>query len=77
MSSTLAEIEERLSVLSYEERLTLIERLVRTLREAPEPERTSWDAALAAMAVDPEIQREMSQIDSEFAQTLGDGLGRY
>ena len=34
------------------------------------------ESQLSAMAADPEIQRELSRIDSEFRVTEADGLGR-
>jgi hypothetical protein len=37
-------------------------------------DREDWDNDLAAMAADPEIQRELRQIEKEFRPTEADGL---
>jgi hypothetical protein len=75
MSVALREIEERLPQLSFQERLALLERVARTLREE-EPEARSWSASLAEMAADPDIRREMDAIDREFSVALNDGLDK-
>jgi len=36
----------------------------------------NWTSELAAMARDPEIQREVREIEAEFAPALEDGLER-
>jgi hypothetical protein len=74
MSSSLEEIERQLPQLSFEERVTLIERLARTLRRSHNPLPLGWSGALALMAEDPDIQRETREIDEEFAAALRDGL---
>jgi len=76
----LNEIEQKVSQLSHEEQLWLIERLVRRLREGSKNHNPSkpdfFDAQLAAMANDPEIRAELRQIEEEFAITEADGLAR-
>ncbi len=76
----LNEIEEKVSQLSREEQLWLIERLVRRLREDSKNQnsfdREFFDSQLIAMANDPEIQAELKQIEQEFATTEADGLAR-
>lgn len=76
----LNEIEQKISCLSHEEQLWLIERLVRQLREGAKNNKSSkpdfFDAQIAAMANDPEIQAELRQINEEFAITEVDGLVR-
>ncbi len=76
----LNEIEQKVSQLSHEEQLWLIERLVRRLREGANNNNSSkpdfFDDQLAAMANDPEIQAELRQINEEFAITEADGLAR-
>jgi hypothetical protein len=76
----LDEIEQKVSQLSHEDQLWLIERLVRRLRESSKSNSFSksafFDAQLAAMANDPEIRAELRQIDEEFAITEADGLAR-
>ena len=73
-TTTLEQIEADISQLSLSEQLLLIERLARRIRDRtlrPQPSRTD---ELAAMARDPDIQRELQQIDAEFAGTETDGL---
>jgi len=62
----LVEIERQLQQLSSDEQLWLIERLVQALRRHYAPTQADWAGQLAAMAADPEIQRELRQIDDEF-----------
>lgn len=63
----LNEIEEKVSQLSREEQLWLIERLVRRLREDSKNQnsfdREFFDNQLVAMANDPEIQAALKQIE--------------
>jgi hypothetical protein len=73
-TTTLEQIEADISQLSLSEQLLLIERLARRIRDRtlrPQPSRTD---ELAAMASDPDIQRELQQIEAEFAGTETDGL---
>jgi len=75
----LNELEQKVSLLSHEEQLWLIERLVRRLREGSNNNSSKpdfFDDQLAAMANDPEIRAELRQIDEEFAITEADGLAR-
>jgi len=71
--SVLSQIEERIHQLSLAEQLWLIERLAQRLRAKLIAENTFEDA-LAAMAADPEIQRELQGIEEEFAPAAADGL---
>jgi hypothetical protein len=73
-SPALAAVEERALQLSHAERLWLIERLAQSLRVGPVGARPDWAQELAAMAADPEVQRELQQIAGEFAPTEMDGL---
>jgi hypothetical protein len=70
----LDDLEQQARQLSAEEQLWLIERLVHHLRAVPPARPVPADAALAAMAADPEIQRELRAIEREFAGTEQDGL---
>lgn len=70
MSAAMQDIEERLPALSFQERLLLIERLAQTLRGEDE----SWRRELDGIGDDPDIQREIREIDQEFAVALEDGL---
>jgi hypothetical protein len=76
MSAVLQEIEERLPELSFKEQLLLLERLARALREGRQPSGFASGNQLAAMAADPDIQREIREIESEFSVALQDGLDK-
>lgn len=71
----LSEMEDSLTRLSLAEQLWLMERLVQHIRERTV---TATSVApsndLAAMAADPQIQRELRLIEEEFALTEADGL---
>lgn len=57
-------LESQMAQLSFSEQLWLLERLVQRLRmqsDGPDPR----DAQLAAMAEDPDIQRELRCIEAE------------
>jgi hypothetical protein len=73
-SVPLAQIEREIQQLSYDEQLWLIERLVHGLRRRSRDARPAFDAALAEMAADPQIRRELDEIAQEFAVTEMDGL---
>lgn len=71
--SVLSQIEEHIQQLSLVEQLWLIERLAQRLRahlRAP----NTCEHALAAMAADPDIQRELRCIEEEFAPATADGV---
>ena len=72
-ASVLSQIEERITQLPVDEQLWLIERVVQRLRESMRTQH-AFEAQLVAMATDPDIQREIHQIDEEFAETESDGL---
>jgi len=50
----------------------LIERLARRLRQRGTGEQVALESGLAAMAADPEIQRELREINEEFSPTERD-----
>jgi hypothetical protein len=72
-TSVLAQIEERIHQLPIDEQLLLIERVAKRIREEMAKQH-ALEKQLAAMAADPEIQRELRKIDEEFAVTESDGL---
>ena len=72
----LSEIENEFARLSPEAQLILLERLVHRARVAVSGNRDIWEAGLSAMAADPEIRRELTHINHEFATTEADGLER-
>ena len=73
----LSEIESEFARLSPEAQLNLLERLVHRARVAVAGRRDTWEADLAAMAADPEMQSELSCISAEFSATEADGLERH
>ena len=74
--SLLSQMEERISQLSRDEQLWLIERLARRLRASALNIEERWANQMADMAADPQIQNELRQIEKEFALTELDGLGK-
>ena len=71
---TLSQIEERFSKLPISEQRGLIDRLVRRVNEQTSKQNKDVDDQLAQMAADPDIQREVQEIEREFALTDSDGL---
>ncbi|NUO82785.1 hypothetical protein HUU05_22160 [candidate division KSB1 bacterium] len=78
LSIVLSDLEKQISLLSRQEQLWLIEKLVRRLREVDtngnSAKATEFDDQLALMASDPEMQSELKQIEQEFLVTEMDGL---
>jgi len=72
----LSEIESEFARLSPEAQLALLERLVHRTRIALTGGGDTWEAELSAMAADPEMQRELNRINTEFAAAEADGLER-
>ena len=76
-TAPLQEIEKQFAQLPRETQWTVIERLVHRLRCSEAPlSRATWEAGLAAMAADPQVRRELEEIEKEFAPTEIDGLGQ-
>jgi len=73
-SVTVQRIESDIQQLPLADQLHLMERLARRIREQATPPFSERNRLLAAMAEDPEVQREMRLINAEFAGTEGDGL---
>lgn len=57
--ASLERIEADIRHLTLDEQLWLMERLVRSIREQTQRQESSVESALARMAADPEIQREL------------------
>ncbi len=70
----LSQMEERISRLSLDEQLWLMERLVQRIKENTVNYKSQLENDLFAMANDPEIQRELREIEKEFALAEADGL---
>ncbi|BAY62049.1 hypothetical protein NIES22_21160 [Calothrix brevissima NIES-22] len=78
-SSHLNKIEESISLLSREEQLWLVDRIIHnlkinTFKELTNIQLESIEQQLANMANDPEVQAELIVINQEFANTEFDGL---
>jgi hypothetical protein len=72
--TTLRDLEQRIMLLSQQEKLWLLEHLAQTLRQDYAPPAETFAASLKQMAADPEIQREIRAIQGEFAVAEADGL---
>lgn len=77
MATNLSDIETEFARLSPEAQLTLLERLIHRARVAVSKRGDTWEAELAAMAADPQIQSEVSRINIEFNSAEADGLERH
>ena len=66
--SLLAELEENIRRLSLDDQLLLIERVSHRIRTDISG-KTDIDAQLSKMAADPEIQKEIREIEHEFSAT--------
>ncbi len=78
-SPTLSQIEQLVSLLSDEEQLQLIERIIHNLRVTRSSNNFSsqlqtFEEQLSQMANDPAIQEELKTIEREFAMTQMDDL---
>ena len=79
MSPKLLEIDRTIRNLSLAEQQWLLERLTKQVQERTQSrgkfsDRKAIKQQLEEMANDPDIQREMAEIDREFAITEMDGL---
>jgi hypothetical protein len=70
----LTEMEDNIRHLSLAEQLWLMERLVQRIKENTINEKSRFESDLIAMANDPQIQRELREIEEEFAFAEADGL---
>jgi len=62
-SSTLNGIEKQIEQLSREDQLRLLEHLSSRLRNDAVAKRASREAELAEMAADPQIQKELRELE--------------
>ncbi len=72
--TNLSQIEKEISMLPQNDQLMLMEKIIHRLRKSSQNRGDMIETQLAAMASDPEIQRELKEINEEFAQTESDGL---
>jgi len=73
-NTTIERLEADISQLSLSDQLLLIERLAQHIRQRGLPDQAAFENQLAVMANDPDIQRELREIEREFARTELDGL---
>ena len=71
--SHLNELEENIRRLPLDDQLLLIERVSHRIRNDISV-KMDIDAQLSKMAADPEIQKELQEIEQEFSATEQDGL---
>jgi hypothetical protein len=69
----LSEIEAHIDELSVAEQLALLEYVAQQLRKNLGAQ-SNLENELALMAADPDIQRELREINEEFASMEADGL---
>jgi len=69
----LSELEARIDELSVSEQLALLEYVAQRLRKNLGAQ-SNLETELALMAADPDIQRELREINEEFASMEADGL---
>ena len=70
----LERLDAEIQHLSLSEQVWLMERLVHAIRVKTTRQEQLLESDLAAMAADPDIQREIAAIDAEFSVTENDGL---
>ena len=69
----LSELEAQIDELSVTEQLALLEHVAQRLRKNLGAQ-SNLEDELALMAADPDIQRELREINEEFASMEADGL---
>ncbi len=72
-SRDLLSIEAAVDQLPFSDQLWLMEHLARRIRERCRPSPDPREKELEEMANDPAIQRELREIEVEFAITASDG----
>jgi hypothetical protein len=72
--SSADQIEREFAELPTQIQLALLERLVHCIRAKGATVDEHFSTDVAAMAADPQIIREIRQIDAEFHDTENDGL---
>ena len=77
MSAVAEKLIAAFESLPSEDKKAVAEEILRRFPPAPQELRAAWrEKDLADMAADPEIQREISRINSEFSGAEADGLGK-
>jgi hypothetical protein len=75
--SQLSHLEATISELSLSDQLWLMERLAHQIRDRSLRGPTLGDGEFERMARDPAIQRELREIETEFARAECDGLDHH
>jgi hypothetical protein len=73
-STSLQRLDNDIQRLTLSEQIWLLERLAHYIRTNAARQQQWVEGQLAAMAADPDIRREMDQIQAEFSDTELDGL---
>jgi hypothetical protein len=73
-TTTVDHLTAAIEELSLADQLLLLERLAQRIRVRTAPALVDDDAALDALAADPNVQRELRRINEEFAVADADGL---
>jgi hypothetical protein len=76
-TTTVDHLTAAIEELSLADQLLLLERLAQRIRVRTAPALVDDDAALDALAADPDVQRELRRIDEEFAVADADGLTNH
>lgn len=75
---TLTQIEQSIDILSFDELLYLLDKLVHSLKQKSSTKIISsskvFEQQIARMAADPDVQQEIIEINRDFAVTELDGL---
>jgi len=72
-----SQIEESFNQLSPSEQSRVIEYLIHRMKQRSSRQPDDLDSELATMAVDPDIQAELQEIEHEFSHTDVDGLETF
>ena len=76
MSAVAEQLIAAFESLPAEDKTAVAKEILRRSRPFHEERAAAWhESDLAAMAADPEVQRELSRINSEFSTAEADGLG--
>jgi hypothetical protein len=76
-NSELDRLESAIGQLSFTEQLWLMDRLAQRIRDRSAQGISARDKQLQTMADDPAIQRELREIEDEFALAEHDGLDAH
>jgi hypothetical protein len=68
-ATSMERIEAEINQIPFPDQLWVVERMIHRLRRQTQTTRPSLESQLAAMARDLDIQRELREIEIEFAGT--------